>query len=99
MRTLSGAPVAHPGKLCQRVDIDQHRRLRQSKIHCRNKALTARQKMRLVAVFGLQLQGLLEGPGGNVPEGRGLHIEGTVAEKASAGTAQSMEKIAVASQK
>jgi hypothetical protein len=42
---------------------------------------------------------LLEGPGGDVPEGRRFHIEGTVAEKASAETAQSMEKIAVASQK
>jgi hypothetical protein len=50
--------------------------LRQPKIHCRNKALAARQKMRLVAVFGLQLQGLFEGPGGDVPEGRRFHVEG-----------------------
>ena len=45
----------HSRKLRQRIDIDQHGRLREPKIHCRNKALTARQKMRLVAVFGLQL--------------------------------------------
>jgi hypothetical protein len=60
--------------------------------------LTPSQKSRLVAVFGLQLQGLLEGPGGNIPKGRGLHIVGRVAENGLCGSAQSMEKIAVASQ-
>jgi len=90
--------VPHACKLCQRVNVDQHSRLRQPKIHCRNKALTPSQKMRLVAVFGLHLQGLLKGPGGNIPKGRGLHVLGRVAENGRGGTVQSMEKIAVTNQ-
>ena len=66
-------PVADPGKLLQRIDVDQHRRLRQPEIHCRNKTLTAGEKTRFVAVFGLQLQGLLDGSGGDVLERRWLH--------------------------
>ena len=66
-------PVADPGKLLQRIDVDQHRRLREPEIHCRNKTLTAGEKTRFVTVFGLQLQGLLDGLGGDVLERRWLH--------------------------
>ena len=69
----SCAVLLHPGALGQRIDVDQQRRLRQPEIHCRNKALAAGKEPPLVAMFGLELQGLLKGAGGDVPEGRGLH--------------------------
>ena len=69
-----GGAIPDAGKLAQPIDIDQQSRLRQPEIHRRNKALTARQEARLVAMFGFQRQGLLDGPGGDVAKGRGFHI-------------------------
>ncbi len=73
-RSAAVLDAAKAGELAQRIDIDQHGRLGQPEIHRRNKALTAGEKPRLVAVFGLELQGLLDGPSGDIPEGRGFHI-------------------------
>ena len=89
-QAVAGA-VIHAGKLVERIDIDQHGRLGQPEIHCRDKALTAGQEARLVAVFGLQLQGLLDGPGGNIAERRGFHIVVNVPE--SGDLAAEYEKI------
>ena len=63
-----------PGAIGQRVDVDQHCRLRQPEIHCRNKTLAAGEKSRFIAMFGLQLQGLIEAAGGDVVEGRRFHV-------------------------
>lgn len=50
---LSTGAVAHADKLDERIDVDQHGRLRQPEIHRRNKTLPAREKSRFIAVFGL----------------------------------------------
>jgi hypothetical protein len=68
-----GGAIPDPGQFAQPIDVDQQSRLGQPEIHRRYKALTAGQEARLVAVFGFQRQGLLDGLGGDVTKGRGLH--------------------------
>ena len=67
------AAIPDAGKLFQRIDVDQHGRLRQTEVHGRHQALPAGQEARLVAMFGLQRQGLLERAGSDVAERRGFH--------------------------
>src|ERR1700724_2321710 len=86
--------LGSPGsrELRQGIDIDQNRRLGQPKIHGRDETLAAGEKTRLLAIFGLQRQGLLERASGNVPEWRGFHAAGATIKISGCGLAQSMER-------
>jgi hypothetical protein len=63
----------HAAKLGQRIDVDQHRGLRQTKVHCRHQALAAGEKTCVLAVPGLGGQGFVERPRSDISEGCGLH--------------------------
>ena len=67
------AAIADAGKLFDRIDVDEHGRLCQPEVHGRHQALPAGQETRLVAMFGLQRQGLLERAGSDVAERRRFH--------------------------
>ena len=70
---ISARRACHARKLGKRVDVDQDVRPRQAEIKRRNKALAAGQEARVVAIFGLERQCLIERPCGNVLERSGLH--------------------------
>ena len=55
------------------IDVDQDRGSGQAKIHRWYQALSASQKFRVVAMFGLERERVLEGGGGYVFEGGRLH--------------------------
>src|SRR3981189_2220794 len=61
------------GKIPDLVDVDQDSGSSQAKIHRWYQALSAGQKFRVVAIFGLERERVLEGSGGYVFEGGRLH--------------------------
>jgi hypothetical protein len=61
------------GKIPDLVDVDQDSGSGQAKIHRWYQALSAGQKFRVVAMFGLERERVLEGSGGYVSEGGRLH--------------------------
>jgi hypothetical protein len=61
------------GEIVDPVDVDQNSRSSQAKIHRWDQALSASQKFRVVAVFRLERERVLEAGGGFVFEGGRLH--------------------------
>ena len=67
---------ADPGQFADLIDVDQDGRPGQAKIHGRYQALATGEKLRLVAVFGLQQERLLQRRCRNIFERGGLHGAG-----------------------
>jgi hypothetical protein len=71
-------PVRHggppnTGEIRDLVNVDQDRRLSQAEIHRRHQALTASQEFRVVAMFRLERERVIDGGGGYLFEGGRLH--------------------------
>ena len=67
------AVVADVAELAQPADVDQHLGHGQPQLHQRQQRMPAGQELRLVAVLGRQVQGLVHGLGALVGERRGDH--------------------------
>ena len=65
--------ILQTGKCRKRVNVNEHRRLGQPEIHRWNKALTAGQKTRFVAMLGFERQSLLDALSGNIAKRRWFH--------------------------
>ena len=61
-------------QLVDAVEIDEHGRLRQSKVHCRHQALSPGQEFGITAIVREQTQRFVNGAGRVVVEGCGFHL-------------------------
>ena len=73
------------------IEIDQHRRLRQTEIHRRHQALTTCQCLGVVAVLGEQRQGFVQGFRREVAKCGRLHVDSLCAQRSSSGRVTRLE--------
>ncbi len=90
---MASAPstCARPTSAVDAVDVDEHRRPRQAEVHRRHQALAAGKHAAVAAVAREELEGFLERSRRVVVEGRGLHLEVTLAPSGVGPTTQSAE--------